>query len=73
MKPKVIVVKGGFIPASQPAQQQPRLPKPRSKGLLSRITEIVIDDIKSLWHKDRKSIEDKMRYEAFMELVEGKR
>lgn len=40
-----------------------------SKGLIGRIIEIVLNDIRRKLRRDRASRESQMRYEAFMEMV----
>ena len=68
---KKIVVGTGFIPSIKKAESQtpaPLLPSKPRKGILSRMLEIVVEDIKSVFKMDQKSRENKMQYEAFMEM-----
>ena len=37
------------------------------KPLLTKCLELVVDDFKSIFHKDTKSIEEKMKHAEFME------
>ena len=56
---------------SQPAPQQPQILN-NNKPLITKCIELVIDDIKRLFGKDRKSVENKMIHNDFMEQYFGK-
>jgi len=55
----------GVTPARNP-QDRPAQPK-HQKGLIQKIMEIVSNDIKRLIGRDDKSMDNKMRYDEFME------
>lgn len=40
----------------------------RTKSIFGRMINIVIEDVKSIFKVDQKTKEEKMKYEAFMEL-----
>lgn len=46
----------------------PQPPRKRQDSFISRACKIVIEDIKSKFGVDAKSREDKMKYDAFMEM-----
>ena len=58
-------VRTGNAPTTK-QQERPAQPK-HQKGLIQKIVEIVSNDIKRLLGRDDKSMENKMRYEEFME------
>lgn len=60
-----IKVRAGASPTRKPDDRSVQ-PK-HQKGLIQKIVEIVSNDIKSLIGRDDKSMENKMRYEEFME------
>ena len=41
----------------------------RTKSIFGKMTDIIIEDIKSIFGKDKKCVENKMAYERFMEMV----
>lgn len=40
----------------------------RTKSIFGKMAYIIIEDVKTIFHKDNKSKEEKMKYEAFMEM-----
>ena len=40
----------------------------RTKSIFGRMAYIIIEYVRSIFHTDRKSREEKMKYEAFMEM-----
>jgi hypothetical protein len=60
-----IKVRAGNAPIKKQSDR-PAQPK-RWKGLIQKIMEIVSNDIKRLFGKDDKSMDNKMRYDEFME------
>ena len=63
--PRIIISPKGRPLPPKPVEQptQRKVEKP----LLTKCLELVVDDFKSIFHKDTKSIEDKMKYADFME------
>jgi hypothetical protein len=61
--PRIII-----SPKGKPLPPKPKeIPKKVEKPLLTKCLELVVDDIKHIFHKDRKSIEEKMKHDEFME------
>ena len=66
--PKITIrVPGTPNPDTPPEPPQPR-PVPR-KGILSRIAEIILSDIRAKLGLDEKSRSEKARYEEFLEMT----
>jgi len=60
-------------PQAKPVQQTSIFPKmnhveqKRTKTIFGRMFNIVIEDVRSIFHADKKTKEDRMKYEEFME------
>jgi hypothetical protein len=65
MSPPTIKVRVGNAPTRKQSDR-PAQPK-HQKSLIHKIMEIVSNDIRRLIGKDDKSMENRMRYEEFME------
>ena len=62
-KPQTVSAKSTSIfPRMNHVEQKP------TKSIFGKMAYIIIEDVRSIFHKDRKSKEEKMKYEAFMEM-----
>jgi hypothetical protein len=61
---------------SPPTSIFPSMPKmnrvehKRTKSIFGKMAYVIIEDVKSIFHKDNKTKEEKMKYEAFMEMCQ---
>ena len=66
--PKITVRAPGTPPAPKPEPPRELPPAPR-KGILSRIAEIILSDIRAKLGLDERSLSEKARYEEFLEMT----
>ena len=60
-KVQTVSAKSSIFPKMTPVEQK------RSKSIFGKMAYIIIEDVRSLFGRDKKTREEKMKYDSFME------